>query len=88
MGCILARFAGGHEAKREERGVPDHELTSLMSTLARLTHPRCSTPRAKALEKAYRRIRSYALERGLPEEWCDRVLLLFLDRSTDAYAPA
>ena len=68
--------------------MPDHELMGLMSTVARLTRPRCSTPRAVALRKAYGRIRSYAVQRGLSEEWCDRVLLMFLDRSTDAYAPA
>ena len=68
--------------------MPDHELVRLMSTLSRLTHPRCSTPRAEALGKAYRRIRSYAAQRGMSEEWCDRVLLLFLDRSSDAFAAA
>jgi hypothetical protein len=68
--------------------MPDHELTMLMSTLARLTHPRCATPRADALRKAYDRIRRYATRRGLDEEWCDRVLLLFLDRTTHAYAAA
>jgi hypothetical protein len=68
--------------------MPDNELLRLMSSLARLTHPRCSTPRVDALRKAYRRIRSYAVARGLDEEWCDCVLLLFLDRSTDAYAAA
>jgi hypothetical protein len=68
--------------------MPDHELLRLMSSLARLTHPRCSTPRVDALRMAYRRIRSYAVDRGLDEEWCDRVLLLFLDRSSDAYAAA
>lgn len=59
-----------------------------MSTLAHLTHPRCSTPRVEALGKAYRRIRGYAAQRGLTEEWCDRVFLVFLDRSTDAFAAA
>jgi hypothetical protein len=68
--------------------MPDHELVRLMSTLARLTHPRCPRARADALRKAHRRIRSYAVERGLSEEWCDRVFLIFLDRSTDAYAAA
>jgi hypothetical protein len=68
--------------------MPDQELTRLMTTLARLTHPRCSTPRADALRKAYVRIRRYAAHRGLGEEWCDRVLLLFLDRTTHAYAAA
>jgi hypothetical protein len=68
--------------------MPDYELLRLMSSLARLTHPRCSTPRVDALRKAYRRIRRYAVVRGLDEEWCDRVLLLFLDRSSDAYAAA
>lgn len=68
--------------------MPDDELLGLVSTVARLTHPRCSTPRADALRKAYRRIRNYALQRGLTEEWCDRVMLMFLDRSTNAYAAA
>jgi len=68
--------------------MPDHELTKLMSTLARLTNPRCSTPRVDALRVAYRRIRRYADHRGLGEEWCDRVLLVFLDRATNAYAAA
>ncbi len=67
--------------------MPDHELTRLMSTLARLTNPRCSTPRPDALRVAYRR-RRYADRRGLGEEWCDRVLLPLLDRTTDAYAAA
>ena len=67
--------------------MPDDELMGLMSTLARLTHPRCSTPRSVALQKAYRRIRSYAARRGLSEEWCDHVLLVFLDR-TYAHASA
>lgn len=68
--------------------MPDYELVRLMSTLARLTHPRCSTPRAEALRTAYGRLRRYAAQRGLTEEWCDGVLLLFLDRSTHAYAAA
>ena len=68
--------------------MPDDELMGLMSTLARLTHPRCSTPRVDALRKAHTRIRRYAAQRGLTEEWCDRVLLVFLDRSTNAYAAA
>lgn len=68
--------------------MPDHELTTLMSTLARLTNPRCSTPRADALRKAYQRIRRYADHQGLGEEWCDRVLLMFLDRTTYVHAPA
>ena len=68
--------------------MPDDELLGLVSTVARLTHPRCQTPRADALRKAHRRIRSYAIQRGLTEEWCDRVMLMFLDRSTNAYAAA
>jgi hypothetical protein len=68
--------------------MPDDELMGLMSTLARLTHPRSATPRVVALRKAYRRIRGYARQRGLTEEWCDRVMLVFLDRSTNAYAAA
>jgi hypothetical protein len=61
---------------------------SLVSTVARLTHPRCPMSRAHALRKAHQRIRNYAAQRGMSEEWCDRVFLLFLDRSTDAYAAA
>jgi hypothetical protein len=87
MGCILARFANG-QAKERRGEMPDNELLGLVSSLARLTHPRCSTPRVDALRKAQRRIRRYAAARGLGEEWCDRVLLLFLDRSSDAYAAA
>lgn len=68
--------------------MPDHELVSLMSTLARLTHRRSTVPRADALGKAYRRLRRYAARTGLGEEWCDAVLLVFLDRNRDAYAAA
>ena len=68
--------------------MPDHDLVRLMSTIARLTHPRCPAGRAEALGRAHRRIRDYAALRGMSEEWCDRVFMLFLDRSTDAYAPA
>lgn len=68
--------------------MPDHELVSLMSTLARLTHPRSSTPRAEALGRAYRRIQNYAAPRGKSEEWCDSVFLIFLDGNRDAYAAA
>jgi hypothetical protein len=68
--------------------MPDDELLGLVSTLSRLTHPRCATPRVDALRKAHRRIRNYAVQRGLTEEWCDRVMLMFLDRSTNAYAAA
>ena len=68
--------------------MPDDELLGLVSTLSRLTHPRFATPRVDALRKAHRRIRNYAVQRGLSEEWCDRVMLMFLDRSTNAYAAA
>jgi hypothetical protein len=68
--------------------MPDHELVSLMSALARLTHRRSTVPRADALRKAYRRLRAYAARSGLDEEWCDAVFLLFLDRNRDAYAAA
>ena len=68
--------------------MPDPELVRLMSALARLTHPRSRTPRAEALGNAYRRIRSYAAPRGKSEEWCDRVLLEFLDKNRHAYAAA
>jgi hypothetical protein len=68
--------------------MPDHELVRLMSTLARLTHPRHTAPRAEALGAAYRRIRRYAAACGKSEDWCDGVLLIFLDRNRDAYAAA
>jgi hypothetical protein len=68
--------------------VPDRDLMRLMSTVARLTHPRCRMSRPEALGKAHQRIRTYAAQRGMSEEWCDRVFLLFLDRSIDAYAAA
>ena len=68
--------------------MPDHELVRLMSTLARLTHPRSTSPRADALGAAYRRIRRYAESTGKTEEWCDCVLLIFLDRNRDAYVAA
>ena len=61
--------------------MPDDELLGLVSTLSRLTHPRCATPRVDALRKAYRRIRNYAIQRGLTEEWCDRVMLMFAGES-------
>ena len=68
--------------------MPDNELINLMSLLARLTHPRSSTPRAEALGHAYRRVSNYAARRGESEEWCDRVLLVFLDSNRRAYAAA
>jgi hypothetical protein len=74
--------------EKGEAEVPDHDLVRLMSTVARLTHPRCKVPRAQALGKAHERIRRFAAEQGMSEEWCDRVFMLFLDRSTDAYAAA
>ena len=68
--------------------MPDHDLVSLMSTLARLTHRRSTIPRVDALGKAYRRLRRYAARTGMSEEWCDAVFLIFLDRNRDAYAAA
>lgn len=68
--------------------MPDPELVRLMSTLARLTHPRSALPRAEALGNAYRRIRNYAAPRGKSEAWCDSVLLVFLERNRSAYAAA
>ena len=68
--------------------MPDHDLVRLMSTVARLTHPRCNVPRVQALRKAHERIRGFAAEQGMTEEWCDRVFMLFLDRTIDAYAAA
>jgi len=54
------------------------ELVELMSDLARLTSRRSATPRRVALRVAHRKIREYAMTRGLAETWCDSVLLLFL----------
>jgi hypothetical protein len=88
MGCILARFVGRQTNDERGENMPDHELVSLMSALARLTHPRSSTPRAEALGAAYRRLRRFAAAQGESDDWCDRVLLIFLDRNRDAYAAA
>lgn len=60
--------------------MPDAELTCLMSDLARLTSSRSSTPRSEALGIAYRKIQSYATPRTLSEEWCDKVMMLFISR--------
>jgi hypothetical protein len=54
------------------------ELVELMGELARLLSKRSSTPRRDALRIAHRRIRRYALLRGLDETWCDAVMLQFL----------
>ena len=68
--------------------MPDQELVSLMSTLARLTNPRSPVPRVKALATAHRRLRGYALRHRKSEEWCDHVFLLFFDRSHGVFAAA
>ena len=64
----------------------DPGLISLMSELARLLAPRSNTPRSLALGIAYRKIHSYAQSHNLTEEWCDKVLMLFLSRERAALA--
>ncbi len=60
--------------------MPDQALTDLMSELARLLSDRSSTPRKRAMEIAHRKLRATAEARQWDEDWCDRVLLLFLSR--------
>lgn len=63
--------------------MPKAEMMRLMEELARLLSRRSSTPRGEALGIAHRKIREYAEDRGLDEEWCDEVLLMFI--SPDSY---
>lgn len=60
--------------------MPDPALTELMSDLARLLSDRSSTPRKRAMAVAHAKIRALAATRNYDEEWCDRVLLMFLGR--------
>ena len=60
--------------------MPDPALTELMSELARLLSDRSSTPRKWAMATAHRKLRAVAEAHGDDEEWCDRVLLMFLGR--------
>lgn len=61
----------------------DPSLTKLCSELARLLHERSSTPRGEALGIAHGKLRAFAEVRHYPEEWVDRVLLLFLSGKHD-----
>lgn len=58
--------------------MPDAKLVRLISQVTRLMHKRSSAPRSVALGDAYRLIARYASEHGHSEEWCDRVLLIFI----------
>jgi hypothetical protein len=60
--------------------MPDPALTDLMSELARLLSDRSSTPRKHAMAIAHRKLRAVADARRYDEDWCDRVLLMFLSR--------
>jgi hypothetical protein len=60
--------------------MPDPALTELMSELARLLSDRSATPRKRAIAVAHAKIRALAASTSSDEEWCDRVLLLFLAR--------
>jgi hypothetical protein len=60
--------------------MPDPALTELMSELARLLSDRSSTPRKRAMAVAHAKIRALATAKNYDEEWCDRVLLMFLGR--------
>jgi hypothetical protein len=60
--------------------MPDPTLTELMSELARLLSDRSSTPRKRAMAMAHAKIRALAAATNCDEEWCDRVLLMFLAR--------
>jgi hypothetical protein len=60
--------------------MPDPALTELMSELARLLSDRSSTPRKWAMTTAHRKLRDVAEAHDYDEEWCDRVLLMFLSR--------
>ena len=60
--------------------MPDPALTELMSELARLLSDRSSTPRKRAMATAHRKLRAIAGAHQCDEEWCDRVLLMFLSR--------
>lgn len=69
---------------KTERG----ELLQLMSHCARLLSPRSNTPRGEALGLAYRAIAIYADRHDLGEDFCDKVLFLFLSSRHDTLAAA
>jgi hypothetical protein len=58
----------------------DKALKKLMSELARLFSPRSRHPRPQALTLAHARLREFAGLYGYDQDWCDNVLLLFLER--------
>lgn len=66
--------------------MPDPALTQVVSQVTRLLHKRSSTPRPVALGTAYRLIHRYAVEHGLTETWCDRVLLMFIKGADERLA--
>lgn len=60
--------------------MPDPALTELMGELARLMSDRSSTPRKRAMAIAHGKIRAVAEAHEYDEDWCDRVMLMFLGR--------
>ena len=60
--------------------MPDPALTGLMGELARLLSDRSSTPRKAAMTIAHRKLRAIADARDYGEDWCDRVMLMFIGR--------
>lgn len=63
--------------------MPEPSLIRLVQQVTPLLHRRSSTPRSVGLGDAYRLIARYAADHGLSEEWCDRVLLLFVTEAHD-----
>jgi hypothetical protein len=57
--------------------MPSQDLIQLTSKLSRLTKRRYRTVRR--LKMAHMLLRIYAAQNELSEEWCDSVLLIFLD---------
>jgi hypothetical protein len=60
--------------------MPDPALTDLMGELARLLSDRSSTPRKLAMAIAHRKLRAVARTHHYDEDWCDRVMLIFISR--------
>jgi hypothetical protein len=60
--------------------MPDPALTDLMGELARLLSDRSSTPRKLAMRIAHSKLRAIARSRHYDEDWCDRVMLIFIGR--------
>jgi hypothetical protein len=60
--------------------MPDPALTDLMGELARLLSDRSSTPRKAAMAIAHRKLRAVARAHHYDEDWCDRVMLIFISR--------